>query len=81
MGEDLETTLDGCKVAMEALAEDVAGLVGFDPTDHVEVRIHYLGHKPLPHSSPPSSMGICISNQELHDHRDLLVLVSGIEQG
>jgi hypothetical protein len=30
LGDGLEDTLDGCKLAMEALAEDVANLLGLD---------------------------------------------------
>ena len=38
LGNNLDTTLDGCKVAMEALADDVRDLVGIDPKDSGTVR-------------------------------------------
>jgi hypothetical protein len=40
LGDGLDTTLDGCKVAMEVLAEDVADLVGADSMDHGRVRTY-----------------------------------------
>ncbi|KAJ9602285.1 hypothetical protein H2200_013140 [Cladophialophora chaetospira] len=44
LGEGLEATLDGCKVAMEVLAEDVAILLGLDSQEHRQfpVRLGFL---------------------------------------
>lgn len=36
-GEGLEATLDGCKIAMEVLAEDVSNLLGLDELEYVQV--------------------------------------------
>ncbi len=38
LGDNLDTTLDGCKLAMEALAEDVSDLAGVDTRDLGMVR-------------------------------------------
>lgn len=37
LGDGLEATLDGCRVAMEVLAEDVANLLGLDKSEHGQV--------------------------------------------
>ena len=37
LGEGLEDTLDGCKLAMEVLAEDVGNLLGLDTSGNSQV--------------------------------------------
>lgn len=41
LGDSLATTLDGCKVAMEILAEDVADLAGASSVDLDRVRTDF----------------------------------------
>lgn len=37
LGQGLEDTLDGCRLAMEVLAEDVGKLLGLDTSEHGQV--------------------------------------------